>query len=83
MRRGRIVVSKAMLRLLLDLPRHLIITSVYETPSDSNRDAFSIGVRGRFCPEVAEGDPDPSITPVYSDIGVGKAHLIGLNGLDT
>lgn len=82
-RRGRIVVSKSMLKMLLDLPSHLNITSIYETSEDVDRDSVSIGVQGRFCPEVPEGSPSPQICPVYSSVETGKAHLISINGLDT
>lgn len=82
-RRGRIVVSKRMLEMLLDLPSHLAIVNVYETVEDSNRDAVSVIVKGRFCPEVPEGAVAPEITPVYKDLENSPVKLIGINGLDT
>ena len=83
MRRGRVVISKPLLRMLLNIPDHLVIGSVYETPEDTHKDTFSISVTGRFCPEVAEGTPAPEITLLYSSVKTGETILLAVDGLDT
>lgn len=69
--------------MMLDLPEHLRIIVVGQSPEDTAADVCSIVVTGPFCPECPPGAPPAVLLPIYRSVYPGGAELLELRGLDT
>lgn len=82
-RKAQIKLPIQMLRELLDLPDHLEIVEILQTPLDQAVGQFTIRVAGPFCPTVAPDGALKMLYPVYRLLEAGRAELEEIQGLDT
>jgi hypothetical protein len=82
-RLAQIKIATDVLRMLLDLPAHLKIVEVIQSPDDSINRAFSLVVTGPYCPECKEGEPMSELTLRYRKLDVMESELETIVGLDT
>jgi hypothetical protein len=82
-RKAQIKLPVTMLRVLLDLPDHLEIVEILETPLDKGAQLFTIRVTGPFCPTVMQDGVLKSLYPIYRVLETGHAELEEIQGLDT
>jgi hypothetical protein len=82
-RRAQIKIATDVLRMLLDLPAHLKIVEIVQSPGDIANRAFSVVVSGPYCPEWKDGEQLRELTCRYRRIDVMESELEVIGGLDT
>ncbi len=82
-RAAQIQIDVDVLRMMLDLPEHLRITEVVQSPDDSVRGTFTVMVVGQWCPEW-QADAEPAcLSLIFRKVEPYGAELHHIEGLDT